>query len=92
MIELPPLPDRVPVDKHLPTGVLIYGYKADQMRAYGEACALAERARWAQALQARRETLRGAREWKAIDELRKLAGDLGAEWPPGPVGKGGGHD
>ena len=31
---LPPLPPRVPVDKHLPTGVVIYGYTNDMMCDY----------------------------------------------------------
>ena len=33
-VKLPPLPPRVPVDKHLPTGVVIYGYTNDMMRDY----------------------------------------------------------
>ena len=33
-VELPPLPPRVPVDKHLPTGVVIYGYTNDMIRDY----------------------------------------------------------
>ena len=32
--KLPPLPPRVPVDKHLPTGVVIYGYTNDMMCDY----------------------------------------------------------
>ena len=33
-VKLPPLPPRVPVDKHLPTGVVIYGYTNDIMCDY----------------------------------------------------------
>ena len=33
-VKLPPLPPRVPVDKHLPTGVVIYGYTNDMMCDY----------------------------------------------------------
>jgi len=35
--ELPPLPDKVVVDKHLPTGVCIYGYTTKQMQDYARA-------------------------------------------------------
>jgi hypothetical protein len=43
--ELPALPAKVPVDKHLPTGVLLYGWTADQMRDYAAAAVAAERER-----------------------------------------------
>jgi len=33
-IKLPPLPEKVVISTHLPTGVSIYGYTADQMQAY----------------------------------------------------------
>lgn len=33
-IKLPPLPEKVVISTHLPTGVRIYGYTADQMQAY----------------------------------------------------------
>ena len=36
-IELLPLPDKVEVDKHLPTGVRIYAYDADTLRTYARA-------------------------------------------------------
>jgi hypothetical protein len=43
-VELPELPD--PVDySDVPSIAHVWGYTADQMRAYGEACALAERER-----------------------------------------------
>lgn len=32
--KLPPLPEKVVITTHLPTGVRIYGYTADQMQAY----------------------------------------------------------
>jgi hypothetical protein len=35
--DLLPLPPRVGVDKHLPTGVVIYGYTHDMMRDYARA-------------------------------------------------------
>jgi hypothetical protein len=45
-VELPELPD--PVDySDVPSIAHVWGYTADQMRAYGEACALAERERCA---------------------------------------------
>lgn len=34
MTPLPPLPAKVQIDKHTPTGYIIYGYTVDQMRAY----------------------------------------------------------
>lgn len=37
-VELPPLPPRVPVDKHSPTGVAIYGYTHVMVRDYARAC------------------------------------------------------
>ena len=33
-VKLPPLPPRVPVDKHLPTGIVIYGYTHVMVRDY----------------------------------------------------------
>lgn len=36
-VELPPLPDKNVIDTHLPTGVRIYGYCAEQMREYARA-------------------------------------------------------
>ena len=37
-VKLPPLPPRVPVDKHSPTGVAIYGYTHVMVRDYARAC------------------------------------------------------
>lgn len=36
-VKLLPLPDKVEVDKHLPTGVRIYAYDADTLRTYARA-------------------------------------------------------
>jgi hypothetical protein len=36
-VELPPLPDKVVVDKHLPTGICLYGYTPKQMQDYARA-------------------------------------------------------
>ena len=36
-IKLLPLPEKVEVDKHLPTGVRIYAYDADTLRTYASA-------------------------------------------------------
>mgnify|MGYP000022199564 CR=1 FL=1 len=36
-VELLPLPEKVEVDKHLPTGVRIYAYDADTLRTYARA-------------------------------------------------------
>ena len=45
MTDLPPLPARVPVDRHIPTGIVTYGYTDEMVRAYGAACAAVERER-----------------------------------------------
>lgn len=34
-LRLGPLPAKTVLDRHLPTGIALYGYTADQMRAYG---------------------------------------------------------
>ena len=36
-VKLLPLPEKVEVDKHLPTGVRIYAYDADTLRTYARA-------------------------------------------------------
>lgn len=45
--ELPPLPPQRVINRHLPTGVALHGYAADDMRAYAVAAVAAERERWA---------------------------------------------
>ena len=45
MGNLPPLPQKVQIDKHIPSGYVILGYTADQMRKYAEAAVVAERER-----------------------------------------------
>lgn len=35
--EYGPLPDRVVIDRHTPTGISIYGYTAQMMRDYAKA-------------------------------------------------------
>lgn len=42
MGNLPPLPDKVQISKHIPSGYVILGYTADQMRKYAEAAVVAE--------------------------------------------------
>jgi len=37
MGNLPPLPQKVQIDKHIPSGYVILGYTADQMHAYARA-------------------------------------------------------
>ena len=37
-IELLPLPEKSEIDRHLPTGVRVYGYTSDDMRGYARAC------------------------------------------------------
>lgn len=44
-MELPPLPEMSQIDKHLPTGIVIRGYNAADMRAYAAACVERERER-----------------------------------------------
>jgi hypothetical protein len=46
-ITLPPLPELVVIDTHIPTNIVIRGYTSKQMREYGKACATAERERCA---------------------------------------------
>ena len=43
--ELPPLPPKRVINRHLPTGVALHGYNADDMRAYAGAAVAAARAR-----------------------------------------------
>lgn len=38
LIELLPLPEKSEIDRHLPTGVRVYGYTADDMKTYASAC------------------------------------------------------
>lgn len=38
LIELLPLPEKSEIDRHLPTGVRVYGYTADDMKTYARAC------------------------------------------------------
>lgn len=35
--DLPPLPEKEQIDKHLPTGIVVRGYTAEQMQAYARA-------------------------------------------------------
>ena len=51
-MNLPPLPNKVQIDKHIPSGYVILGYTADQMRKYAEAAVVAERKRWTEAVMA----------------------------------------
>jgi hypothetical protein len=46
-MSLPPLPPQRVLDRHLPTGVALYGYNADDLRAYAAASVAAERERCA---------------------------------------------
>jgi chromosome segregation ATPase len=39
------LPEKSVINTHIPTGIKIYGYTADQMRDYGDRRAMAERER-----------------------------------------------
>lgn len=43
---LGPLPPQRVLDRHLPTGVALYGYNADDMRAYATEQVAAERELW----------------------------------------------
>ena len=47
---LPPLPPKRVINRHLPTGVALHGYNADDMRAYAAAAVAAERERWESAI------------------------------------------
>ena len=38
LIELLPLPEKSEIDRHLPTGVRVYGYTASDMKTYARAC------------------------------------------------------
>lgn len=38
LIELLPLPEKSEIDRHLPTGVRVYGYTTSDMRTYARAC------------------------------------------------------
>ena len=84
-VELLPLPDKVEVDKHLPTGVRIYAYDADTLRTYARANVLHHTAPLRYALDnAAREikTLRGVRDAQAAEiealraEVERLTGCL----------------
>ena len=94
-VKLPPLPPRVPVDKHLPTGVVIYGYTNDMMcdyaRDYARANVAAKDAE-IEALRAEVERLTGyvqgweqnyrdekARAERLAEALRKMADGLDAD-------------
>lgn len=46
-----PLPEKVVVDRHLPTGVVIYAYTDDQLREYGRQRVQAERERCARVVE-----------------------------------------
>lgn len=37
-VELLPLPKKSVIDRHLPTGVRVYGYTSEDMRGYAQAC------------------------------------------------------
>lgn len=50
-----PLPATVVIDRHIPTGVSIYGYTADQMLAYAAQQVAAERERCAAVCEGVRE-------------------------------------
>lgn len=38
LIELLPLPEKSEIDRHLPTGVRVYGYTTSDMKTYARAC------------------------------------------------------
>ena len=84
-VKLPPLPPRVPVDKHLPTGVVIYGYTNDMMRDYARDYAAAKDAE-IEALRAEverlQEIVRPKREDECLtlDHWRMRSYDLEANW------------
>lgn len=46
-VELGPLPPTRVLARHLPTGIALHGYNAEDMRAYGAQERAAERERWA---------------------------------------------
>ena len=73
-VKLPPLPPRVPVDKHLPTGVVIYGYTNDMMCDYARDYARANVA----AKDAEIEALRAEVE-RLQRQLRQTHKDYGCE-------------
>ena len=51
---LAPLPMRVVVDRHIPTGIVMYGYTDNMVRTYAAEQVAAERARWIKVLAAMR--------------------------------------
>lgn len=65
-MNLPPLPDKVQITKHIPSGYAILGYTADQMHKYAEAAVVAERERIALAWV---ETVEG--QAKEIERLKQ---------------------
>lgn len=89
-VKLLPLPEKVEVDKHLPTGVRIYAYDADTLRTYARANIEHHTAplRYALDNAARSiKTLRGVRDAQAaeIDALgavREVIADFGGENEP----------
>lgn len=87
-VKLLPLPEKVEVDKHLPTGVRIYAYDADTLRTYARANIeyhTATRDAEIEALRAEVRTLvRQNGEWQAhaerLAEALQLARDLVEYW------------
>lgn len=87
-VELLPLPEKVEVDKHLPTGVRIYAYDADTLRTYARANIEHHTATKDAALEALRAEVRTLvhqnGEWQAhaerLAEALQLARDLVEYW------------
>lgn len=63
-IKLLPLPEKSEIDRHIPTGVRMYGYTTDDMKTYASACvahATAARGAEVEALRAEAVKLRNLR-------------------------------
>jgi len=67
-----PLPEKVVIDRHLPTGVAIYGYSAAQLAAYGDMRAAEERERCAEICEAVATAHGGVAEGPIAAERGKL--------------------
>lgn len=68
-IKLLPLPEKVEVDKHLPTGIHIYAYDVDTLRTYARANVLHYTAGQAAEINALREQL----DWAVKENDRLLS-------------------
>ena len=92
-VKLPPLPPRVPVDKHLPTGVVIYGYTNDMMcdyaRDYARANVAAKDAE-IEALLAEVRRLQALPQWNPIETapMDGTQSRMLLAWPDGTVEQG----